>query len=408
MGGTLFLACLDVGTSKVSTTVAEVRQDSLEIIAVSTVPSQGVRKGVVVDIESTLGAIKTSVGRACEISGVEVKEVYVGISDSHVRTIKSTGAAIVANGMVNQHDVNDCLENAQTIYLPLDKEVLHVIPLDYNVDGETEINNPLGMKGTRLEANVQIVTVATNSVHNLLKCCEMAGLSVAELVYTPLVSSMAVLRDNEKNLGVFLVDIGGGTTDVAFFKDNRFAGAAVLEVAGNQFTNDLAVGLGVSLLEAEKIKKAYGMPGFPDDYEDEAILIGVSGKGEQKVQKSFISSIIMDRSEELIGMISEEMRRLAGGETGHFRVVLTGGVSQMKGFESHVQALLNMPVRIGVPEGKDVIEKVQNPVFSTLLGLLYYGHKSMYELSPVERLVGDLGSMKQWLKGLVGKFFRLN
>ncbi|QWR76837.1 cell division protein FtsA [Candidatus Magnetomonas plexicatena] len=407
MAGTIFLACLDIGTTKISTMVAEARHDSLEIIAVSTVTSAGVRKGVIVDIESTLGAIKESVRRATEISGVEIKEVYVGISDSHIKTTKSTGAVVLPNGAVTAHDIDEVMENAQTIYVPLDKEILHVIPLNYNVDGETEIYNPQGMKGTCFEANVQIVTAATNSIHNLLKCCEMAGLTVAELVHTPIVSSMAVLRDDELELGVFLIDIGGGTTDIAFFKNNRFQGATVLDIAGNQFTNDLAVGLSVSPPEAEKIKKAYGMPAFPEDYEDESILIGVSGRSEKKVAKSFITKIIMDRSEELIGMISDEMRKLAGSGALHQRVVITGGVSQMKGFEAHVQSLLNMPVRIGVPEGKDVIEKVQNPIFSTLMGLLYYGHKSTFEIS-VNGLTGDCRGMKRWFKGLVGKFFRIN
>ncbi|MBF0519109.1 MAG: cell division protein FtsA [Nitrospirae bacterium] len=408
MAGTIFLACLDIGTTKISTMVAEARHDSLEIIAVSTVASQGVRKGVIVDIDSTLGAIKESVRRASEISGVEIKDVYVGISDSYIKTMRSTGAVVLSNGVVTVRDINDCLENAQTIYVPLDKEILHVIPLGYNVDGETEIYNPHGMKGTCFEANVEIVTAATNSIHNLLKCCEMAGLNVAELVYTPIVSSMSVLREDELELGVFLIDIGGGTSDVAFFKNNRFYGATVLDIAGNQFTNDLAVGLGVSSAEAEKIKKAYGMPAFPEDYEDESILIGVSGRGEKKVAKSFITKIIIDRSEELIGIISDEMRKLAGVETGHLRVVITGGVSQMKGFEAHVQSLLNIPVRIGVPEGRDVIDKVQNPVFSTLMGLLYYAHKNTYEMSSADSLTGDTRGMKRWFRGLMGKLFRLN
>ncbi|MBF0538401.1 MAG: cell division protein FtsA [Nitrospirae bacterium] len=394
---------LDVGTTKICTIVAQVSAASIRFLGVSTTPSRGVKKGMIVDMESASKAIRASIKKAQTLSNVEIKEVYAGIADSHVKCMTNTGAVGIARGVVRQKDVEWATETASSVYMPLDKEVMHIIPLEYVVDGEGQITNPLGMKGVRLEANVQIVTGSTNSLHNLIKCCEMAGVSVADIVLEPLVSAMATLRDDEKECGCILVDIGGGTTDIALFRDSRFVSTAILDIGGNQITNDISVCLAIPLAEAERIQKAYGMTASGEYDSEEITVTGASG--EKKVTRGFITDIVKSRSEELLNLVKTEIAQLCGNTTPSFGVVFTGGVAQLKGFEILAQSILNMSVRIGMPEGKDMIDMVRNPIYSAAVGLVMYAQKSMDDPSSMELLAGDLSHIRKWIKGLVGKLF---
>ncbi|MBF0336382.1 MAG: cell division protein FtsA [Nitrospirae bacterium] len=391
---------LDVGTSKISTIVAEVSAASIRFIGVSTTQSRGVRKGMIIDMEAASRAIRTSINAARKLSNTEITDVYAGMADSHVKCMPNTGAVGIARGIIRQRDIEWVMETASSIYIPLDKEVMHIIPLEYVVDGEGQITNPLGMRGVRLEANVQIVTGSANSLHNLVRCCEMAGVSVADIVLDPLASAMATLRDDEKECGCILVDIGGGTTDIALFRDSRFISTSILDIGGNQITNDISVCLAIPLPEAERIQKAYGI----NEYNAGEITVATAG-GEKKVDGNLISEIIQSRTEEILNLIKTEIAHLCGNATPSFGVIFTGGVAQLKGFEMLAHAVLNIPVRVGMPEGRDMIEMVRNPIYATAVGLILYAQKSMDDPSSMELLAGDLSHIRKWIKGLVGKLF---
>ncbi|KJU81947.1 cell division protein FtsA [Candidatus Magnetobacterium bavaricum] len=383
--------------------MAEVNADSINFRGISMTQSRGVRKGMIIDMESASRAIRASLNAAQKLSNVEIKEVYAGIADNHIKCTTNTGAVGIARGTVRQRDIDWVMETASSVYIPLNKEVMHIIPLEYIVDGEGQINNPLGMRGVRLETNVQIVTGSTNSLHNLIRCCEMAGVSVIDIVLEPLVSAMATLRDDEKECGCILVDIGGGTTDIALFRDSRFISTAILDLGGNQITNDISVCLAIPVQEAERIQKAYGMRSSGEYDPEEITVTAISG--EKIISANLISDIIKSRSEELLNLIKSEIARLCGNYTPSFGVVFTGGVAQLKGFEMLAHSILNMPVRVGIPEGRDMIDMVRNPIYATAVGLILYAQKSMDDPSSMELLAGDLSHIRKWIKGLVGKLF---
>ncbi|MBF0343233.1 MAG: cell division protein FtsA [Nitrospirae bacterium] len=395
---------MDVGTTKICTIVAQVNAASIKFLAVSTAQSRGVKKGMIVDMESTSKAIRNSIKKAQTLSNVEIKEVYSGIADGYVKCMTNTGAVGIASGVVRQRDVELALETAQSVYVPLDKEIMHIIPLEYIIDGQEQITNPIGMRGVRLEAHVQIVTGSTNSLHNLIKCCEVAGVSVADIVLEPLVSAMATLRDDEMECGCLLIDVGGGTTDIGLFRDSKFIGTTILDIGGNQFTNDISVCLAIPVKEAERIKKAYGVATSFGEYDSEEIAI-TGADGERKVTRGHITEIIKSRSEELLNLIKGEITQLCGNNKPSFGVIFTGGGAQLKGFEILAQSILNMPVRIGMPEGKDMIDTVKNPMYSTAVGLIMYAQKSIDDPSSIEILAGDFSHIRKWIKGFVGKLF---
>ena len=396
-----FIVGLDVGTTKICAVVGEVVNGELEIRGVSTSASKGLRKGVVVDIESTVESIKNAVKTAESFTGVEINAVYVGIAGSHIKGFNSYGAVGIRGKEVTCKDIERVIDSAKAVYVPLDREVLHVIPAGYILDGQDGIRDPSGMMGVRLEAKVYIVTGAVASVQNLLKCCEKVGLEVVDIVFEPLASAEAILTDDEKDLGVAIVDIGGGTTDIILYKNGCLRHTSVLAVGGNHFTNDIAVGLRVSISEAERVKKSFGFAITSMVADSEEIDIIQAGQG-RKILRRYLSEIIQPRTEELLDLIKGELRSCSGYDIASTGVVFTGGGSLLEGLDRMAEALLGLPVRLGFPkdlEGcKDIIN---NPMYATGVGLVLYGLET--ESSRVfypDAFTGIFGKMKDWVKGI--------
>jgi cell division protein FtsA len=396
-----FIVGLDVGTTKICAVVGEVVNGELEIRGVSTSASKGLRKGVVVDIESTVESIKNAVKTAESFTGVEINAVYVGIAGSHIKGFNSYGAVGIRGKEVTCKDIERVIDSAKAVYVPLDREVLHVIPAGYILDGQDGIRDPIGMMGVRLEAKVYIVTGAVASVQNLLKCCEKVGLEVVDIVFEPLASAEAILTDDEKELGVAIVDIGGGTTDIILYKNGCLRHTSVLAVGGNHFTNDIAVGLRVSVSEAERVKKSFGFAITTMVDDSEEIDIIQAGQG-RKILRRYLSEIIQPRTEELLDLIKGELRSCSGYDIASTGVVFTGGGSLLEGLDRMAEALLGLPVRLGFPkdlEGcKDIIN---NPMYATGVGLVLYGLET--ESSRVfypDAFTGIFGKMKDWVKGI--------
>ena len=396
-----FIVGLDVGTTKICAVVGEVVNGELEIRGVSTSASKGLRKGVVVDIESTVESIKNAVKTAESFTGVEINAVYVGIAGNHIKGFNSYGAVGIRGKEVTCKDIERVIDSAKAVYVPLDREVLHVIPAGYILDGQDGIRDPSGMMGVRLEAKVYIVTGAVASVQNLLKCCEKVGLEVVDIVFEPLASAEAILTDDEKDLGVAIVDIGGGTTDIILYKNGCLRHTSVLAIGGNHFTNDIAVGLRVSISEAERVKKSFGFAITSMVADSEEIDIIQAGQG-RKILRRYLSEIIQPRTEELLDLIKGELRSCSGYDIASTGVVFTGGGSLLEGLDRMAEALLGLPVRLGFPkdlEGcKDIIN---NPMYATGVGLVLYGLET--ESSRVfypDAFTGIFGKMKDWVKGI--------
>jgi cell division protein FtsA len=396
-----FIVGLDVGTTKICAVVGEVVNEELEIRGVSTSASKGLRKGVVVDIESTVESIKNAVKTAESFTGVEISTVYVGIAGGHVKGFNSYGAVGLRGKEVGHVDIERVIDSAKAVYVPLDREVLHVIPTGYILDGQNGIKDPVGMMGVRLEAKVYIVTGAVTSVQNLLKCFEKLSLNVVDIVFEPLASAEAILTDDEKELGVAIIDIGGGTTDIIIYKDGCLRHSSVLAIGGNHFTNDIAVGLRVSVSEAERIKKSFGFAVTSMVSESEEIDIIQAGQSRKILRRNLIE-IIQPRTEELLDLIKGELISCSGYDIASTGVVLTGGGSLLKGLDRMAEAVLGLPVRIGFPkEIKGCRDIINNPMYATGLGLVLYGLET--ESNRVfysDAFTGIFRKMKDWVRGI--------
>ena len=392
---------LDVGTTKICAVVGELIEGGLEIRGISTSASTGLRKGVVVDIESTVESIKNAVKTAESITGVEINAVYVGIAGGHIKGFNSYGAVGLRGKEVAYVDVERVIDSAKAVYVPLDREVLHVIPTGYILDGQNGIRDPVGMMGVRLEAKVYIVTGAVTSVQNLLKCCEKVGLEVVDIVFEPVASAEAILTDDEKELGVAIVDIGGGTTDIILYKDGWLRHTSVLAIGGNHFTNDIAVGMRVSVSEAERVKKSFGSAATSMVSDSEEIDIIQAGQG-RKIQRRCLSEIIQPRTEELLDLIKGELISCSAYDVASTGIVLTGGCSLLEGLDRMAEAVLGLPVRIGFPKDiKGCKDMISNPMYATGVGLVLYGSDT--ESGGVfypDAFTGIFGKMKDWVKGI--------
>jgi cell division protein FtsA len=412
------IAGLDIGTTKICAVVGEVIEGELQIRGVSTSTSNGLRKGVVINIESTVESIKKAVEKAESVTGFEINAMYVGIAGCHIKGFDSYGAVGIRGGEVAYADVERVIDSAKAVHVPLDREVLHVIPTGYILDGQNSIKDPVGMIGERLEAKVYIITGAVTLVQNLLNCCEKAGIDVIDIVFEPLASAEAVLTDEEKELGVAIVDIGGGTTDTILYKDGWLRHTSVLAIGGNHFTNDLAVGLRVSISEAERIKKAFGSvrPGIATDLEE--IKIVQEGQARTIVRRC-LKEIIQPRAEELLNLIKGEFMSCSGYDIASAGVVLTGGCSLLQGLDKMAEAVLGLPVRIGVPEAKGGCRGIiNNPIYATGVGLVLHGLEEESSrvfcpdaFTPLEGtflngacfltgFTGIFGKMKGWVNGI--------
>lgn len=390
---------LDVGTTKICAIVGEVVKGDLEFRGISTSASRGLRKGVVVNVEAVVESIRNAVKAAESSAGAEINSVYVGISGGHIKGFNSYGAAGVRGKEVSYVDVERVIDSAKAVYVPLDREVLHVIPTGYTLDGQNGIRDPIGMIGTRLEAKVYILTGAITSVQNLLKCCEEAGIEVSDIVFEPLASAEAVLTDDERELGVAVVDIGGGTTDIILYRDGWLRHSSVLAVGGNHFTNDVAVGLGLSVSEAERVKKSLG--NVAADITDDTNEISIMQSGqERKIPRSRLSGIIQPRAEELLDLIKAELVACSGYDIASTGVVLTGGGALLEGLGRMAETLLGLPVRIGFPRHiKGCADIMNNPIYATGAGLVFYGYGSEPGRTfSSDAFTGVFGRMKDWVK----------
>lgn len=372
---------LDIGTTKVCAVVAA--PDDLgrvNILGVGVAPSDGLNRGVVVNIDRTVQAIRKAVDDAAHAAGVVVESVVVGIAGDHIQSFQSRGVVTISNknGIITSKDVARLLEDTTHVALPPDRKILHVVPQEFIVDGQDGVADPVGMSGVRLEANVHIISGLVTAARNIYTCVERAGFHVADIVLEPLASSYAVLYPEEKEVGVVLVDIGGGTTDIAVFEDNTIRHTAVIGVAGNKVTDDIRKGLGVMKDQAEQLKRQFGHSvASLVDVNTEILIPGIGEQGEKRIRQSTLAQIIQPRIEEILEFIAIEIQRSARGR--HMAgVVLTGGGSQIPGTAELAMEILNMgTARVGRPIGLagGMVNEVQNPMYATAVGLTLYGLK---------------------------------
>ncbi|MBI4589888.1 MAG: cell division protein FtsA [Candidatus Rokubacteria bacterium] len=379
---------LDVGTTKVCAIIAEVTPlGGLNIIGVGTSPSRGLRKGAVVNIDSTVEAIKKAVGEAEQMAGVEVGSVYAGVSGGHIRGVNSRGVVAVSGKSkeVSPADLERALEAARAINIPPDREIIHVLPQTYVVDDQDGVKEPLGMSGVRLEVEVHIVTAAVTSVQNVIRSVNRAGLTVQDIVLQPLASSEAIVSPDEKELGVLLIDLGGGTTDVALFRDGAIVHTGVLALGGDHISNDIAVGLRTPTAEAEELKKRHGCALTALVREEETIEIpSVGGRKPRALSRQILSEIIQPRVEEIFTLVARDLGRAGLQDAAVAGVVVTGGTSIMEGVPELAGQVFDLPVRRGIPEGVGGLgAAVQSPIYATGVGLALYGLRAGH-LAPVD------------------------
>jgi len=397
---------LDIGTSKVVCLVGEVAPDgSVEVVGLGSHPSRGLKKGVVVNIESTVQSIQRAVEEAELMAGCQIHSVFAGIAGSHVRSLNSHGVVAIRDREVSDVDVQHVIDAAKAVAIPADQRILHVLPQEYIIDGQEGIRDPIGMSGVRLEAKVHIVTGADSAAQNIVKCVQRCGLVVEDMVLEQLASSHAVLTDDEKELGVCLVDIGGGTTDIAVFSGGAIRHTAVIPIAGDQVTNDIAVSLRTPTNFAEEIKMKYACALSQLANSDETIEVpSVGDRPPRRLARQTLAEVVEPRYEELFALIREELRRSGFEEVIAAGVVLTGGSSKMEGAVELAEEVFHMPVRLGIPQHlTGLVEVVRNPIHATGVGLLLYGRENYLRgrrPSPLSGNVrGVFDRMKAWFQG---------
>jgi cell division protein FtsA len=366
---------LDIGTTKVCAVVAEVEGDSITILGVGTVLCRGLRKGIVANIDWTVRSIKDAIESAQTMAGVEIRTIYAGIGGSHVRSSNSDGVAAIAEGEVTRGDVERVLEGARAIPVDADRQILHVLPREYMVDSQDGIRDPIGMAGVRLGVKVNLVTAATSCVQNVIRCAARCGLTVADAVLQPLASAEAVLSDDEKEIGVAVVDIGGGTTDLLLYVDGGIGHTSVIPVGGNNITSDIAAGLRTPMAEADRLKRLSGCALGRMVSDDEEIEVpGVGGHAPRKCARRVLSDIIEPRVEEIFAVVRKRIEDTGLLEQLSAGVVLTGGAVLLQGTSEFAEEILGMPVRIGMPTGiKGITQLVHGPEYATGVGLVKFG-----------------------------------
>ncbi len=400
---------LDIGTSKVLAIVGEVTATGeVEVIGVGHHPSRGMKKGVVVNIESTVQSIQRAIEEAELMAGCQIKSVYAGIAGSHIRSINSHGTVAIKDKEVGPNDVDRVIESARALAIPADQKVLHVLPQEFIIDGQEGIREPIGMSGVRLEAKVHIVTGAVSAAQNIVKCVRRCGLEVDDIILEQLASSLSVLTEDEKELGVCMVDIGGGTTDISVFTEGAIRHTSVIPIAGDQVTNDIAVALRTPTANAEEIKKKYGCALTQLATSDESIEVpSVGDRPPRKLARQTLAEVIEPRIEELYGLVLAELRRSGFEDVIGSGIVLTGGSAKMEGMIDLAEEVFHMPVRLGIPQGVGGLSGVvHNPIYATGVGLVLFGAKARggghYGLVTQPTSVGIkgvLGKMKGWFQG---------
>lgn len=391
MGENDIIAGLDLGTTKVCAIVAEQTEDGLDIIGVGSVPSKGLKKGVVVNIESTVQAIRAAVEQAETMAGVEIGSVFAGIAGSHVRGMNKDGVAAIQTREVTANDVERVLEQAKAVPLPGDRQVLHVLPQEYIVDEQDGIREPVGMSGVRLEARVHMVTAASSAVANIIKCAERCDLDVSEVVLQPLASADAVLSDDEKEIGVALVDIGGGTTDIIIYVDGAVVHTSVIPIGGINLSSDVATGLRTPMAEAERIKIKYGCAATEMVDAEETIEVpSVGGRPPRVLPRQVLCDIIEPRVEEIFQACRHVIVETGYADMLASGVVITGGTTLLDGMPELAESIFGLPVRRGAPTGiGGLIDVVRSPTYATAVGLVKHGARELASLPYEDELAPE-------------------
>ncbi|MFH0900732.1 MAG: cell division protein FtsA [Pseudomonadota bacterium] len=393
---------LDIGTTKVAAIVGELSEDGIDVIGIGTAASRGLRKGVVVNIDATMQSIEKAVEEAEHMAGCEITSVWAGIAGAHIRGLNSHGTVAVKDKEVREGDLARVIESAKAVAIPMDRQIIHVLPQQYIVDEQDGIRDPLGMSGVRLEAKVHIVTAAVTSAQNVIKCCNRCGLQVIDIVLEPLAASQIVLHEDEKELGVALVDIGGGTTDIAIFADGAIIHTSVLPLGGNHVTNDIAVGLRTPIESAERIKQRYGcaLSSLVDPTEIIEVP-SVGGRPPRVLSRSVLVDIIMPRVEENFEQVKRELVRANCDEFLTSGVVLTGGTTALEGTVELAEQTLGIPARRGVIMNVGgLVDVVKSPAYATAVGLVQYG-ASQQRTNGGGKGSGDQGvwrKMRTWFR----------
>ena len=366
---------LDIGTTKICAIVAERTARGLDVVGIGTAPSRGLRKGVVVDMDATVASIKAAVEEAELMADCEITSVYTGIAGGHIRSFNSHGIVAVKDREVREGDVKRVIDAAKAVAIPLDREVIHVIPQEFIVDDQEGIREPLGMAGVRLEAKIHIVTAAVTSAQNIVKCANKAGLNVIDIVLEPLASAEAVLAEDERELGVCILDIGGGTTDIAVFADGAIKQTCVLGLGGYHISNDIAVGLRTPFDEAERIKKKFGVAAARFLASDDVITVpSVGGRRPREVSRKILCEIIEPRVDEILSLARQELGKGGLLERIPSGLVLTGGCALLEGIAELAEEIFEAPVRRGTPMHVGGLQDVvRSPMYATGVGLLLFG-----------------------------------
>lgn len=395
---------LDIGTSKICAIIGDVNADGMvDIIGVGTAPSRGLRRGVVVNIDHTVSSIRKAVEDAELMAGCRAESVYAGISGGHIKGINSHGVIAIKSREVTQVDLERVIDAARAVAIPVDREVIHILPQEFMVDDQEGIKEPIGMAGVRLEAKVHIITGAVSAAQNIIRCAHRSGLKVYDLVLQQMASAEAVLSLDERELGAVLVDIGGGTTDIAVFGEGSIQHTSVIPVGGEQLTNDIAVGLRTPMAEAEKIKRRYGCALSSLVNKDETITVpGVGGRQPRVLSRSVLADITEPRLEEILGLVRRDLEKFDLLQSVASGVVLTGGTVAVEGICELAEQIFDMPVRIGYPIGiSGLVDVVNSPVYATGVGLVLWGSRNKgavattaYAQNGVFDRVVD--RMKQW------------
>ena len=401
---------VDLGTTKIAVIIAEVDDDTLKIVGVGSTPSYGLKRGVIVNLEKAVSSIKKTMEEACRMAGFKIDTCYAGISGSHVESINAHAmiATSRTSGVITKRDIERVIEQAQTIALPMDREIIHAIPIEYTVDNEKGIKDPVGMSGVKLEAEVHIVTAAVTSATNIHTALERAGLKVKDLVLQPLASSYAVLQPDEVDLGVCLLDIGGGTTDLAIFYDGSIRYSEVIALGGEYITNDIAIGIRTPHKQAEMIKKKFGTLSITTEEKKEEIKVpGIGGREDRFITKEMLYSIIRPRVEEILMITDKAIRKSSFYDVLAAGVVITGGTARLNGIAKLAEEVFNLPVKIGIPkEIGGLTDIILDPIYATGAGLILYGfEKKNQTLIRRSKGTGMFDALKKRFEDWFAKYF---
>lgn len=399
---------LDIGTTKICAIVGEISENgTVDVVGIGTHPSKGLRKGVVINIEATVNSIKRAIEEAELMAGCEISHVYAGIAGGHIKGFNSHGIVAVKEKEVMQTDVDRVIDAARAIAIPLDREVIHILPQEFVIDDQDGIREPLGMSGVRFEAKVHIVTGAVTSAQNIIKCAQRCGLSVADIVLEQLASSEAVLSQDEKELGVALIDIGGGTTDIAIWSEGSIVHTSVLAVGGDHITSDIAVGLRTPMNDAERIKQKHGCAMNTMVERDETIEVpSVGGRKPRTLSRQILTEIIEPRVEEMFSLVHQEIQRTGYEDLLASGVVITGGATLLNGMPELAEDILGLPVRLGVPGGiGGLVDIVKSPIFATGVGLVLYGRDHEANCFFKVRDENVYGKVKSRMRSWLGEIF---